>query len=435
MLIDGKILLDAEEPTMPVEGFEEKNRFLAIGLVLLFVLPPIGMGWLVAGALGEWFRVLKSKKGILIDDISLLLLVMMAASVGSALSHLHADYLLYTFMLFAYLGIYLSVRNHPGRLRIGFFTRLMIFGGLYLYISEKLYSLFTFDSPTGRVIAFLTGHYLFGTMGSGRLLGSAYNANYACYLLILAVAALFAELLRFVRFRNRVGCWLMFASLLVLDVAIYQTGSRAGFVITLMLHLLFLFLWKRKWFFAALWFTVLAAPLLMRLMPRVDSTALSMAKRLVIWKNSLKLIAENPLYGVTPIGFPADYREMTGEMIPHAHDLFLATFSISGIFCGLLMLAVIIASSYGLLRTVKFERHKYTTHVFLFALPTIVGYGLFDFTLSSPQVLIIVLSLLAFWMRHLRTSESTGEVVHLLATLFHRQGLSVWKKKTPRDNP
>lgn len=410
------------------------DRSLIIGLAALYILPPLGMAWLVICAIGEWRRIVKKKSAFSIDDIVLLFIMMMLASIGAALSNHQAGALLSTLIIAAYLGIYLSIRNHPDRLNMEQFAWVTILGGVYIYVAEKVLSLFSFDSTVGQIFSFMTGHYIFGDMRGGRLLGSAYNANYACYLLILAIAFLMVELLSAAKLRNWQKFRLLAVMLPILDLAVYDTGSRAGFVIMIALHLLFLYRWKKSWFIAATVLTVLSSPFIYQIMPRSDDTASSMDTRLEIWKNSLHIIADNPVFGVTSYGFRESYINLTGHMIPHAHDLFLSIFAISGVFCGLFVIATMFAAGYGLVSMIyRKQAGSQTINTYLFTLPTIVGYGILDFTLSSPQVTIIVLVLLSFWARCVRQARIAGEVARPLIHLFNRRAIegAYRKKKSP----
>ncbi|RYL88969.1 O-antigen ligase domain-containing protein [Sporolactobacillus sp. THM7-4] len=391
---------------------EIKKNPIAAGLVVLFILPPLGMLWFVILGISEWLDV-KNKREMPTDMVSMLFILMMLASAGATMINLQPDYLLSTLMIGGYLSIYLYFLHHPDYLHLRQYLWITIFGGIYIYFSEKIFDLFSFTSPAGKVVALMTGHFLFGYMKHDRLFGSAFNPNYACYLLILALSFLLVEFLRAIRFRDNKRISVSLILLAILDLGIYETGSRAGFVIMLLLHLLFLFKWNKRWFITAAVATVLFSPSIYQWMPRSDDTGVSMDKRLEIWKTSLHIIAEHPVFGATSFGFRDDYVRLTGHAIPHAHDLFLAVFSISGVICGLFFIAIVMISGYRLIRLqMKAGNNSYYADLFLFSLPTIIAYGLMDFELSSPQILIIVFGLLSFWSRYMKRMRGVAPSYH-----------------------
>ncbi|MDF2911008.1 MAG: O-antigen ligase protein [Sporolactobacillus laevolacticus] len=378
-----------------------KQQPIILGLILLYVLPPVGMAWFVGYALLEWRAQFMEKKSLPTDLISLLLALMAASSIGAVLVSWQVADLLSTLILVGYLGIYLFWLRHPEQLHIRQFAWITIWGGVYIYFSEKLLSMIPKESIFGQAASFLTGHVLFGYNGKPRLYGSTFNPNYGCYLLILALAFLSVELLRAIHMKNTQLIVLSLLIIPVLDLGIYETGSRAGFVIMLLLHLLFLYKLSLRIFIPIAAIVLVSAPFLYHWMPRSNGTESSMAKRLEIWGNSWHIFTENPFFGATTLGFRRDYAALNGELIPHAHDLFLAIFSSSGVFCGLFFLFVLGISGYSLIKAQRLStKTNYQTSLFLFALPTIIAYGIMDFTLSSPQVMIMVLILLSYWTRY-----------------------------------
>ncbi|MCL1632071.1 O-antigen ligase family protein [Sporolactobacillus sp. CPB3-1] len=378
----------------------KQNPFLA-GFVLLYVLPPVGMAWFVYFAAQELRNQYAKRNSLPTDLISILLALMAMASIGSVLVTWQITDLFSTLILAGYLGIYLFWLRHPEYLQIRQFAWISIFGGVYIVLSERVLNFIPYDNLFGKAVSFMTGHFLFGYRGMPRLFGSAFNPNYACYLLILAAAFLSVELLQAIQKKNKQLIVLSLLIFPVLDFGIYQTGSRAGFAILILIHLLFFYKLSIKLFIPVALFTMASAPILYQWMPRSSDTEASMAKRLEIWGNSLKIFQENPFFGTTTFGFGRDYLAMNGEAIPHAHDLFLSILSSSGIFCGGFFIAVIAVSTVHLFKAQRISaRTNYLSNLFLFSLPTIILYGIMDFTLSSPQVMIMVLVLLSYWTRY-----------------------------------
>lgn len=394
-----------------------KNQPLMIGFILLYVLPPLGMAWLAALGVMEWTDMIKKRRSLPRDSISILFMLMALASVGAALINFQIIYLLSTLMILAYMGVYLYYLHHHEFLQIRQYVWITIFGGGYLYLSDKLFHFFSSHSLLGQGVSLMTGHLLLGFTKHNRLYGSAYNPNYACYLLILALAFLLVELLRAIRRKNyKMGAFCL-ALLPIISLAIYDTGSRAGFIIMLLLQLLFLAKLDKRLFFAVAGVIVLLSPFIFKFMPRSDNTSSSLGDRMSIWKNSIRIFFEQPLFGTTPVGFSSQYFKLTGHTVSHAHDLFLSIFDSSGVVVGLFFIAIMLFSGYSLFQCLRSDKkNRYSVNLFLFSLPTIIAYGIMDFTLSSPQVLLIVLALVAYWIRY--TSQ-----MHVFTNFrgFHRK--------------
>lgn len=408
-----------------------KQHPMILGLIFLYILPPIGMAWFVCCAVKMLYDQFAAKKALPTDLISIFLAMTVVASLGSILISGRFFDLLSTAMLIGYFGIYLFWLRRPEQLRLRQFAWITIWGGVYIFFSEKLLTLIPDDSLIGTAVSFMTGHFLFGYKGVPRLYGSTFNPNYACYLLILAVACLSVELLRAIQLKKKATIFLSLMLMPLLDFAIYETGSRAGFVIMILLHLLFIFKLSKRLFVPAALFTVVCAKVLYDWMPRSSGTETSMAKRLEIWGNSWHIFQQNPFFGATNFGFLRVYSANNGSMIPHAHDLFLSILSSSGIFCALFFIAILLIGGYQLFKVQKISRNtklNYSATLFLFALPTIILYGILDFTLSSPQVMIMVLILLSYWTRFAaqmnqmtRFSRTLSEALHQRRTLFRER--------------
>ncbi|CAM3194295.1 O-antigen ligase family protein [Sporolactobacillus spathodeae] len=410
-----------------------KKQPLVWAFVLIYVLPPVGMAWLLAFGVMHVIHMLKSKEKWTFDPVGMLFMLTAIAAAGSALTSWKLLNFLSVPMIAAFYGIYLYLFHHIERLRLRRYLWVVIFGGLYEVISDKVFAVINHFIKIPDVISFFTGNLLLGFTKYDRLFGSAYNPNYACYLLILSLSFLLVEILRVIRLRNTQAVRRMLLMLVVIDFGIYQTGSRAGFIIMLVLHLMFLLLYN-KWAFAGFTgLTVLLLPFIFHWMPRSSSTEMSFSTRLDIWKNSIYVFWQHPLFGATPLGFPDAYEQFASSSQSHPHNLFLAVFASSGVICGLFFTALILLSAYYLIRSfIQDKRHRYRATLFLFALPTIIEYGIMDFTLSSPQVMLVVLALSAFWINYLR-QKGWLKSVHsiLMPQLFHRFKAKAENKKSP----
>ncbi|MFT8390965.1 MAG: O-antigen ligase family protein [Sporolactobacillus sp.] len=401
----------------------------ALGLV--YVLPPIGMAWLFVLGICELVQTVKTKKKWALDPVGLLFLLAAAAAVGATLVSWDWLRFLSVPMILAFYGIYLYLFHSIRRLHLRQYIWIVIGGGLYQVVSDKLFAAINHFVKIPDAISFFTGNLLLGFTKYDRLFGSAYNPNYACYLLILSLSFLLVELLRMIRLRNKHAVLPMLIFLAVLDLGIYQTGSRAGFMIMLILHLMFLLFYNKWLFVGTTGFMLVLTPFIYHWMPRSSSTEMSFSTRLDIWKNSFLVFWQHPLFGATPLDFPDVYQQIAGSSQSHPHNLFLAIFSSSGLLCGLFFTFLIIMSAYFLTRSFfQDKRHRYKVILFLFALPTIIEYGIMDFTLSSPQIMLVVLVLSAFWIDYLYQKGWLKDVHSvLLPRLFRKINVRSDKKK------
>ncbi|WP_239984915.1 O-antigen ligase family protein [Sporolactobacillus pectinivorans] len=395
-----------------------KKRPVEFGYAMLFILPPLGMAVLAWFGCKEWVAIIRRRSVLSTDPVSILFMLVTLASVGAAIANRQVTDLLSTAMLAGYYGIYLYLLNNPGRLRLAKYLWITILGGVYLYFSNQFYDVLSHFITIPPDVNLMTGHLLMGFSKQNRLYGSAYNPNYACYLLILALSLLLVELLRSIKLRSMQKIAAELVALPILGFSIYETGSRAGFVIMILLLLLFTYNWNKKIFISVSILAVACTPFIFNAMPRTDSTGFSMQQRLNIWKNSFKLFTDHPLFGTTSLGFPDAYHRLTGHTIAHAHNLLLSVFASSGVVCGIFFTWLLIAGSISLIWSLKKEKGYLRTTLFFFSLPTIIAYGLLDFTLSSPQVMLVVIALVSFWVRDQKQQRGSGRHHFLMLHYF-----------------
>ncbi|WKB36480.1 hypothetical protein QS257_05080 [Terrilactibacillus sp. S3-3] len=133
---------------------------------------------------------------------------------------------------------------------------------------------------------------------------------------------------------------------------------------------------------------------------------------------------QHPMFGVTPLGFNPAYIQLTGEEMPHPHNLFLSFYSIFGIFSGTLFVIIVIWNGYKLLKLLhSAERSGRRGHrfddLFLFSMPTLIISGIFDFPLSSPQIAITtIIALMCLWssyLKHVKTEIAIRSILFPLA--------------------
>ncbi|HET7658529.1 MAG TPA: hypothetical protein VFK37_09570, partial [Bacillales bacterium] len=110
----------------------------------------------------------------------------------------------------------------------------------------------------------------------------------------------------------------------------------------------------------------------------------------------------HPLFGVNPLGFEKEYYHLAGKDIAHAHNLFISYLVDYGIIGGtaflILGLACLFKSAKAIV-SIKNSNRK-VGDIFLFSFPVIPLTGLFDFPMSSPQVMFLVIILLGAWARY-----------------------------------
>ncbi|MBY6037168.1 O-antigen ligase family protein [Fictibacillus nanhaiensis] len=256
---------------------------------------------------------------------------------------------------------------------------------------------------TQTVLSYFSGTVLIGAAGINpqhytRLIGSTYNPNFSVALLLLGLSFLLADCLVSIRKSFFYKLMLQLSAVCIFTHAIILTGSRAGFVIMLILFITFLIRWKKWISLVFLILMLVNIPLIVDWMPRSEQLFESAELRKEIWKNSFNLWQEHSLFGTTPIGFYTEYSSLFHEHVPHAHNMILGVFTEYGALGGIALLFVIFINGYKVLY-LYFSKTKNKVHldVFLFSLPVILLTGAFDYVLFSPQVAFLAIILLACW--------------------------------------
>ena len=172
-------------------------------------------------------------------------------------------------MILVYWGIYLKIASTSSMNAFRNFKWIMIFGGIYNCIIGWVYQ----GIQMHPILEFLMGTMLFADtipQNYTRLIGSSYNPNFTMYLLLIAVALIFAEILTNIRKRHWKHVSWKIPILLVLSNGVLATGSRAGFIIMICIYLLFFLRLNKIFFFVSAAITILQSNLLLQLMPRND---------------------------------------------------------------------------------------------------------------------------------------------------------------------
>jgi O-antigen ligase len=380
---------------------------LMSALVLLIVFPPVGFCYMLVLGGKEIYRLLKDRKGISFDIVTILFLIMFLSTIGAALQQQHLSYLLVLLIIVCYYGVYLFSLHHNKLTQIKNFSWVVIFGGVYQYLFGPLNQLFFREGWTNNLVGYITGSHLMGFLSHNRLYGSAYNPNYSAFLLVLAMGFLLVEFLKAIKCKAYKRLFLYVPLFVVIVAGIFATGSRSGFGVLVVLIGIFLF--RLSWRS-----TILSAVLILvngywlyNIIPRSTDINSNLATRTFIWKNSIDLILQYPQFGMTPMGFPTLYFNQTGHHAAHAHNIFLAFFADFGIIAGMVFVGLTITIIFNLLKLLRYHRRKALFDWFLFSIPILGLTGLLDFPLSSPQVALPALVLVGMWQQYIvRTNHS-----------------------------
>lgn len=374
------------------------------GMILLFILPPAGIAVLLLSGWLHLYRIVKRRKPFELKIETFFFLSLFLASVLASIQFHKWTYFASPALILGYFGFYLYTKQHGSLSSFRHWIWITIGGGLYVAVLGFIQMTTHTAYSTGGVFSFLTGTRLFGYDQPDRLFGSAYNPNFASFLLLYALALLLVVLLHQMHGTGRRVHVLLITCIFIVSAAIIETGSRTGFACMAMLLLLFFFRFRWKiGVFLIIVFAVCSQELIQWL-PRTTYLGESMDTRKIIWETSVRIWEKYPYFGVTMQGFQDMYQNFTGEYIAHPHNIFLAFFVIYGTLGGmafLLLLAVLLYQLTALL--VSCHTHKEFFEMFLFLFPVTLLTGLFDYPMFSPQTALLAVGLLGQWGYYLRT--------------------------------
>ncbi|MGM7722451.1 O-antigen ligase family protein [Metabacillus sp. Hm71] len=403
-----------------------KKYSVEIGILLCFILPPIGILWLMVIGWNHLNEVINYKVSFSINTTSFFFICMALATTGAALGHGNGSYLLAFAMILGYLGLYSFIKD---RVTISLFSRykqLIIIGGVYLIIIGNIVN--QLNVPE-HVFGLLTGTTFIGTSedASGRLFGSAYNPNFTSFLLLISLSFLLADLLK--RLQERRSLIPTLSLILFFGAGIFQTESRTGVATMFIMIILFLLRLAPKIGIYCLSFMVLVNIHILALIPRSEQIRSSSFVRKEIWENSFKIWKEHPYFGTTSLGFYDAYAHF-GEPVPHAHNILLGFFSEYGSVGGLGFLLVFTAISFKFcyLFLIKWKKKKVLLEFFLLSLPILLLTGIFDHPLVSPQTTILIVILVACWDRYTERLPFVRKSIFSLKRLYTK---GVYLKQKP----
>lgn len=372
-------------------------KLIEVSILLCFILPPAGIFLLLMIGLHTLYKHWRDKKRFVLSVSSYFFMCLFISTIGAAILNREFYYLCTSLLILGYWGLYLRI---VGSERYQLFLRfrfIMIFGGIYSCVIGWISKLYTFPP----VVSYLMGTVLFANnepRNYNRLIGCEYNPNFTVYILLIAISFLFAYLLDNLRNkRSKSLTWLLPLTIL-LSYGVVQTGSRAGFASMILIYFLFFFRLNRTFFIVCSIVGLSFSKWLLHVMPRADSVMHASQLRQDIWKNTITIWQNNPIFGVTPIGFGQEYLNRFNDYIPHAHNMLLGMFAEYGIIGGSAFLIVI---GLNLTKVIHlffaFRSKKCVLDSFLLGLPIILLTGVFDEPLFSPQIGLLTVILLSCW--------------------------------------
>lgn len=376
-----------------------KREKLLFGLILCFVLPPIGILFLFIIGFLSFYKSWRGKQHLSFSLASLFFLCLLISTVFAAYQMENLALFVSSLMVIGYWGLYTFIRNNGSMVHFHQYKWIIIFGGIYNCLIGWLLN----SMDVNPILGFLTGTIQLGESDHSRLFGSSYNSNFAMYLILIAIAFLFGEIQIRLRNKNYNFLYWQILMVLVLSYGVFTTGSRAGYATLIILYLLFFFR-LNKWVFVTIagLLLVLAKQVYM-LMPRKDIIDISANVRENIWTNSIDLWKQHFFFGTTPLGFRGEYFKFFNDDMIHAHNLFIGFFVEYGIIGGIAFLTVFSITGYKAISLFFSKKHSNELlEYFLLSLPIIVLTGILDEPTFSPQIALPTIVLLSYWGRYTR---------------------------------
>lgn len=389
-----------------------RNHYVETGLLLIFLLPPLGIAVLIITGLINLFKIFKNKKTLPFNVGSFFFINLLIASTGASLMFMEIKYFMIPVLIASYLGYYLYIKEHFTKKLLRNYMQIIIFGGIYIAFIGQFQMLFP-----GFVNFFIStpGHFFNSALGSmtglfpssfdenNRLFGSAYNPNFAAFFLLMSISLLLWKML--IPLRN--GQWKNttvirnIGLLLILGFSIIQTGSRSGVIGMVLLLVIFIFRlrWQVGAFLAGLIALVsLKFDLINELLPRYESIQQSATGRKNIWENSVHIWNDHPFFGVTPLGFRQAYDAFAHDKVAHAHNIFLGFFTEYGTMGGLAFILLFMTILYKVIFVLyTFRNKKKYLDIFLLLMPVFLITGILDHPLISPQTALLAIFLIGGW--------------------------------------
>lgn len=376
---------------------------LEIGIMLCFLLPPIGILWLVVIGWRHLNKIIYNRVPLHFNTTTFFFICLLLSSAGASITQHTGKYLLIFALIAGYLGLYLYIKENTTFASINRYKYLMIAGGFYLFVSGFLFRGFYGSNV---LIGYLTGtQFIGGPPGDDepRLFGSAYNPNFTAFLLLLTFTFLLSTIMENMKNGLKQKQKYYIPLLLVNMIGIFETGSRSGVAAMFILALFFVIKSYPKIGLTSIAALYLIKDQILMLIPRNDAISQSTFMRKEIWENSIRIWKDHPFFGTTPLGFSDAYAHFD-RAVPHAHNIVLAFFAEYGTIGGLafLLLAISVMYKFCCLYFLSSKRKK-LLNFFLLSLPVILLTGIFDHPLVSPQTALLTIILLASWDKYTAT--------------------------------
>jgi O-antigen ligase len=404
-----------------------KQNSIEIGILLCFILPPLGILWLMFIGWNHLNEVINLKVSFSINTTIFFFICLAIATIGATFHQGSGNYLLAFAMILGYLGLYLYIKERMGIELFLRFKQLMIIGGVYLIVIGNIAN---HIDVSNHFFGLLTGTTFIGPSAdsSGRLYGSAYNPNFTSFLLLIALSFILSDLLKLQQEKSKtIAKWCFFLPILFV-LGIFQTGSRAGIATMFIIFIIFGLKLAPKIGIVALTIILITKSYIISLIPRSQYISESAIVRKEIWENSFKVWKEYPYFGTTSLGFQEAYTHF-GKPVPHAHNIILGFFSEYGTIGGLafLLLSATIACKFCSLCFLNTKK-KVLLDFFLLSLPVIILTGIFDHPLVSPQTTLLITILVACWDRY---TESLPFVWKSTLSVKRFQAKGIYLKEKP----
>lgn len=250
--------------------------------------------------------------------------------------------------------------------------------------------------------------YRYQSEKSIRSIGTTGNSNLTAALLIcFALMSIYASSV----LKRKWKKILAFSAFFVFCTAIWCTGSRGawvGLVIGLLVQV-----WmtgQRKWTMGLFFFLVSVVLFFPTVIPRKDTLAGTIEVRFKVWSTAWEIFQDNWLFGALPIHFGQLFKQKTGEIIYHAHNVVLGIASEYGVI-GLILFSSLI------FMTIRRARHwrkaanrkeeKRLAGMLISQTIALLGHGMYDYPIVSPQVgLLFMLSVVMIHTQYERRCEA-----------------------------
>lgn len=400
---------------------------MEIGIMLCFMLPPLGILWLTVIGWRHLNKVVYNRVPLHFNTTTFFFICLLISSIGASISQHNGKYLLIVALIAGYLGLYLYIKDNTNFASIKRYKYVMIAGGFYLFLSGTLFPGFYGKSEW---IGYLTGtQFIGGPPGTDdpRLFGSAYNPNFTAFLLLMTFTFVLSSIMEKMKKGDKGWQKFYLPLLLINTIGIFETGSRSGVAAMFILGLFFVIKSYPKIGLTSIAALFLIKDQILMLIPRNDAISQSTFMRKEIWENSIRIWQDHPFFGTTPIGFADAYAHFA-RAVPHAHNIVLAFFAEYGTIGGLafLLLALSVMYKFCCMYFLKAKRKK-LLNFFLLSLPVLLLTGIFDHPLVSPQTALLTIILLASFDKYTATVPFVEKsVLHLKRALLW---VSFWTGK------